>query len=142
MKRPHLTANSLRVGNNILFNGMWDIVEEISKDGHIFCKKNKYGMVAKEITSIPLTLDIIQDLGFYKSDLKNVYYSTNYNYSIEITDSGLFNFYIRYTDYYGNSPEDICVATVQYLDQLENIFYFNTWNEIDVLQKNQEILNY
>jgi hypothetical protein len=126
-----LKPQSLRVGNSVFFDGRPDIIEEVSKDGHVYCEKNKFGVLNKEVTPIPLNNDRVVNLGFSKQ-VNNIFYSEDERFSVEIIDKE-FVFFMRTVDFFGQNPEDLPMATVKYVHQLQNAFYFSTWEEITIL---------
>ncbi|HET6224642.1 MAG TPA: hypothetical protein VFF27_00090 [Bacteroidia bacterium] len=110
-----MKASELRIGNKILFNGIVDVVAEVSNAGHILAEINGFGNLDKGyIDPIPLTEEWLIKIGFEGYDNPNmtkskVFYINGVRLLVSHNE-------ITLRDFYDKNP-------IVYVHQLQNIYF-------------------
>lgn len=123
-----LKANDLRIGNKVYLNEVVITIAEIWSDCVFqegFKSRSAFDMISyQDIKGIPLSCEILEKCG-KKCDSNN-----QWEYEINV---GALKWYFRWnTEWYSEIGNIYIGANVQYLHQLQNLYFAFLRNELTV----------
>lgn len=127
-----IKATELRIGNYVLINGIYCIVDGIDKDGNIETDTFPDTDI-KNCEPIPLTEDILLKLGFEKYDngvgFKAIYFGMNIlNTDFYLRKSYKGGYYWGFDRDKGNEFKD--VQPIKFVHSIQNLYYCLTNEEL------------
>jgi hypothetical protein len=128
-KFMNLTPNSLRVGNYVNYENTTHVIDEIHQEKviHHWIKSGHDGYVTKysQILMIPISIKEIEHLGFI---LDGDLYFDNNGYCIDVSNDIFW--LCQHIQYLKKDDEIIKIARIDYLHELQNLYYDLTKREL------------
>jgi hypothetical protein len=132
----NLTPNNLRVGNYVNYENTTHVIDEIHQEKviHHWIKSSHDGYVTKysQILMIPISIKEIINVGFIldadRIKLNSNLYFDNNGYCIDITNDIFW--LCQHLQYLKKDDEIIKIARIEYLHELQNLYYDLTKHEL------------